>query len=378
MKDLKIGNILAKLRHKKGVTQDEVAEYVGVSKASVSKWETGQSYPDITILPHLATYYNTSIDELIGYHPQLSEKEIREKYKEFSAKFAERPFVKVMDEVRAFIRRYDSCYPLLFYMAQLYLNHFMLAASPEEGRLVLNEAQELCRRIQTESGDAVLVKDALSMEALLCVVKNEPEKVFELLGSSVRPAIPSQQFIANAYDMLGERERAMEYTQALLYQDLISMLDYLGMYLSMCSDTQKTAGFHCLHKLVQAFGAEQLLPHKLVGFYLHEVLYYLEKQETETALDRLEDYLRLAVKEAKNFRIHGDAFFDRLEEWIAENGLNEQMPRDIRLMQKDMVRAVTDNPAFSGLKDNPRFRRIEKQLHTALQAEQGNAGEKQK
>ncbi|WP_419762087.1 helix-turn-helix domain-containing protein, partial [Bacillus mobilis] len=39
--------------------------YNGITKASVSKWETGQSYPDITFLPLLASYFNISIDELI-------------------------------------------------------------------------------------------------------------------------------------------------------------------------------------------------------------------------------------------------------------------------------------------------------------------------
>ena len=45
-----------------------------VTKASVSKWETGQSYPDILLLPKLATFFNVTVDELIGYEPQLNRK----------------------------------------------------------------------------------------------------------------------------------------------------------------------------------------------------------------------------------------------------------------------------------------------------------------
>lgn len=41
----------------KGITQEQLADYMGVSKASVSKWETGQSYPDIVILPKMAAYF---------------------------------------------------------------------------------------------------------------------------------------------------------------------------------------------------------------------------------------------------------------------------------------------------------------------------------
>lgn len=48
MNELNIAKTLILKRKEKGITQDELANYIGVSKASVSKWETGQSYPDIT------------------------------------------------------------------------------------------------------------------------------------------------------------------------------------------------------------------------------------------------------------------------------------------------------------------------------------------
>ena len=65
MKEINIGRILMQNRHKKGITQDELAEYIGVSKASVSKWETAATYPDITLLPRLAAFFDISIDELM-------------------------------------------------------------------------------------------------------------------------------------------------------------------------------------------------------------------------------------------------------------------------------------------------------------------------
>lgn len=54
MKEINLGHILIENRHKRGITQDELASYIGVSKAAVSKWETGTTYPDITLLPQLS------------------------------------------------------------------------------------------------------------------------------------------------------------------------------------------------------------------------------------------------------------------------------------------------------------------------------------
>ena len=77
---LKIGTILAEERRKKKVTQQEVADFIGVTKASISKWENEQSYPDITLLPLLAAYFDLSIDELLNYHSELTTIEIRKIY----------------------------------------------------------------------------------------------------------------------------------------------------------------------------------------------------------------------------------------------------------------------------------------------------------
>ena len=58
-------NIIS-FRHEKKITQEQLADYVGVTKASVSKWETKQSMPDILLLPQLAAFFDVTIDYLMG------------------------------------------------------------------------------------------------------------------------------------------------------------------------------------------------------------------------------------------------------------------------------------------------------------------------
>ena len=77
MKEINIARTIINKRKEKGLTQEELASYIGVSKAAVSKWEIGQRYPDITFLPQLATFFNISIDELMGYEPQMSKEDKR-------------------------------------------------------------------------------------------------------------------------------------------------------------------------------------------------------------------------------------------------------------------------------------------------------------
>lgn len=57
---------LKKYRLMKNLTQEDVAGYLGVTPQSVSRWERGECYPDITFLPALANIFETSVDLLIG------------------------------------------------------------------------------------------------------------------------------------------------------------------------------------------------------------------------------------------------------------------------------------------------------------------------
>ena len=63
---LYIGENLKKLRMKKNVTQEMVAEYLGVTYQAVSRWENGAAYPDIELLPELSRFFEVSMEELMG------------------------------------------------------------------------------------------------------------------------------------------------------------------------------------------------------------------------------------------------------------------------------------------------------------------------
>lgn len=69
---------LKSLRKEKGNTQEELANHLGISMQAVSKWERGDGYPDITLLPAIALYYNVTIDTLLGMDEKIIEAKIKE------------------------------------------------------------------------------------------------------------------------------------------------------------------------------------------------------------------------------------------------------------------------------------------------------------
>lgn len=70
------------LRKKKGMTQEELAEDLHISAQAVSKWETGQSCPDVDMLPKLAIIFDTSLDNLFDFDHRKIEAEVDELVKE--------------------------------------------------------------------------------------------------------------------------------------------------------------------------------------------------------------------------------------------------------------------------------------------------------
>lgn len=67
---------LKQLRRERGNTQEDLANHLGISTQAVSKWERGEGYPDITLLPAISSYYNVSIDNLLGVGKLEKEKKL--------------------------------------------------------------------------------------------------------------------------------------------------------------------------------------------------------------------------------------------------------------------------------------------------------------
>ena len=270
MKEINIARNIARLRREKGLTQEDLANYIGVSKASVSKWETGQSYPDITFLPQLATLFNISIDELMGYEPQMSMEDIRKLYVKLSAGFASEPFDEVLDSCREIVKKYFSCFPLLFHIGALLVNNCMEAGDREKTLSVLSEAKKLFVRVKTESEDAELVQMALNMEACCALMMGNPNEVIELLEDTSPKIFSSESLLASSYQMLVKSKEAKMILQIAMYQHMSILFGALTDYLMLCTDNPEhyDKTFKRANDIAEAFNLKKLHPTMLMKLYI--------------------------------------------------------------------------------------------------------------
>ena len=75
---MELGTNLKQLRKERNLTQEDLAECLGVSPQTVSKWENNISMPDLSMLPVLADYFGTTVDILIRHDTNKEKSELKD------------------------------------------------------------------------------------------------------------------------------------------------------------------------------------------------------------------------------------------------------------------------------------------------------------
>jgi len=98
---IKIGKFLKGLRKEKGITQEQLAEILGISNRTISRWETGNNMPDISLLVEIAEFFDVSILEIIN--GERNKEKMNEEIKEVAeslSDYANTEKEKIMREIR--------------------------------------------------------------------------------------------------------------------------------------------------------------------------------------------------------------------------------------------------------------------------------------
>lgn len=157
-----IAENLKRMRRERGMTQEELADFVGVSYQAVSKWERGEGYPDITLLPVIAGFFDVTLDELVG----MGDIRNQEKWEEFNRKAGELASQGKTGEAIATMREALKVFPSDYhFMAELacYLTGY--GGTKEEKQANGEEAIRISERILEYCTDSSIRND---VQANIC------------------------------------------------------------------------------------------------------------------------------------------------------------------------------------------------------------------
>lgn len=144
-----IAKMLKDLRARKGITQEQFASYLGVTYQAVSKWERGEGYPDITLLPVIANFYEISTDELLGVDLTQKEAEIEAVVSDCIRYYAQGHLDDARRVLEDGLQQFPNAHRLLLELIQL--KYETPYATREEKRRVITASITVLERILDES-----------------------------------------------------------------------------------------------------------------------------------------------------------------------------------------------------------------------------------
>ncbi|MGM9636520.1 MAG: helix-turn-helix domain-containing protein [Eubacteriales bacterium] len=194
--DLMISENIRKYRRERNITQEQMAQAIGISPQSVSKWECGDGYPDITLLPRIANYFGITIDTLMGNDDTGPKEDFQRNIKE---KSEEQDKEERLQRTIEYYRKYSNDFIVMRSLASQ-------IAYNRRDRLdeYLPLLREVCERLLKDSGDSVMRIEAARY---MCLVCEEDEVQYWLNADSRFLHKERGDILEERYRLLGDRDK---------------------------------------------------------------------------------------------------------------------------------------------------------------------------
>ncbi|RMD04035.1 XRE family transcriptional regulator [Clostridium autoethanogenum] len=358
MDKLQIGEIIFKLRKEKGITQDQLGGFIGVSTAAVSKWESGNSYPDITLLPVLASYFNVSIDKLLNYKIELSEKEVMEIFKKCEVLFSSDKVDEGIDKSMEYISKYKSSYYLKYMIGCLFNMYSWKKGEEKIENIMLKNSVELLENVVENCNDTKLVEQALFQLGGIYSSIGENDKGIEALNKIHKNQFNVDFMLANIYLSKNEMKEARKILQSQLWKNIFGIsFTCLALAKSYIKDKNSDVIDKYCNLAVSVKKLFSPECDKVIGMhveYMNFAQIYLRLDENKKAIEMLYKWIQCI----KNNDINAPKDFSST--WCF-NELSEG-ERAFTLDLYENMMKVLEDPVFDPIRKSNDFKAILKDL----------------
>lgn len=177
--NIQMGETIKRLRIQKNITQEELAVAMNVSAAAVSKWETGITLPDISLLPQLAYFFKVSIDELMNYSESKIEQDILDFIAKHTAAMENFCLREALELSTAAIRQFPNDYRVMI----IYAWDLIGGCADNDVAQILRyetELRKICECIFNGCRDISIRLDAVTIKGKLLYAAGKTEEAKEL------------------------------------------------------------------------------------------------------------------------------------------------------------------------------------------------------
>lgn len=215
---LNLGSQISMLRKAKGMTQEQLACAVGVSAPAVSKWETGSSCPDISLLCPIARALNTNVDTLLQFEQNIPEEELTLQCNQILELIHSGNYKSAKKKLDQLIHTYPNS-PSVQYHAVVLLDSFLLfrpTASEQERQSWRNQKRELLQSLRTGQ-DSHYWERAVSGLISIALAEDNLTEAQSLLEELPDQSCDTKLLWAQLYLKRHEPQKALKMIQKRLF-----------------------------------------------------------------------------------------------------------------------------------------------------------------
>lgn len=338
MAKLNIGDTIFQLRKKQNITQEKLADMVGVSAGAVSKWETGNSMPDISLLSALARALNTSLDILLSFRQELSEKEVINIKQELINIFLHEGYTKGEMKCLEYLTEYPNSMFLKFSVAGLLQMYLMMAdnRSDEYVKSKLEHALDLFSQV-ADSGESRYAPTALfCIAGIQMSLENygESEKALDRLP---KDQINPMTLYPSIYLKQDRDDEAMN----LCSRSLLQQLNQIYLSLSTMANISKKRKDYD-KALIYLNAVNTMQDMFKMGLYYAQyncARLYMEAGNMNTAAEWFGAYVKNLLDSGYDY--HDNPFFENIE--------LEVKPDAQKIIRKKLLQSIIDEEEFKSL-----------------------------
>ena len=339
---------LQQLRKQHNFTQEQLAEVFGVTAQTISRWELGTAYPDITMLPVLANFFGVSTDTLLGVDISRKTEEIKAALEYNSSLHRAGKYA----ESEAFIREKLKLYPdnaeLTYQLA--YALSQQTADNDEQIQAINNETEMLCKRaIHLDNGSWI----THAAKQMLCLNYNKQglrEKAMEI-AESMPTWWVSREFLLQYVAPMEEAASQRQY-------NLVALMDMIILHLrkiarDMPSDEHSIAVLDKAVAVADIIAGDDMKFHheRICKCHLWRARYFTRMNDKDSAFEALDKALHHTIEfESRPECSKYEAFWLwRIEDVRANE--RKDLPENL---YQHLLRKVNE-PVFEALRSDERF-----------------------
>ncbi len=300
--NITIGENIRRFRTQKGVTQEILAENLGVTPQAISRWESGSGYPAIEYLPDLAVFFGISVDELLGVKRSEREARREEIYTTITDNFEDGGYTPAtIDLFREYHAEFPSDMKIRFSLAKALCSE-MWEENPDRSRL--REAEKILRGLIKHSDDYDFRFACVKELAILYKEAWQDEEGYQEVQNML-PSLTScrELFITDYFNGANQKPEAIrECILTLALHTVVILRDYVA-YLLPNEENQwdRKVGYFewmidfckCITEIADGENTDKLEANIAV-LYRYIATYYVaqgKKEETLTSLERMLGYV---------------------------------------------------------------------------------------